>query len=1307
MLAALAAFWHNVGMAGGLIHARGPVCAALVLLSAGLLPCFCEEDGLPSGADVVVAPLMETRWHQRRPFNDFMPVDWPDMPAYGNAVRNESKRGRMPCGCVADAMGQILRYYEWPVRLDETVSFEHNWKNERTPGSTVTGKVLQQFDGHVPFEFGTMTNAWIAAFKDPRGVVPEINRYSVARLTFAAGVLLEMDYGTNDSSSNPYTMISKLGTWYETPEYKNCRGSFAGGRAEILAALKAGMPVAASLPGHEIVIHGYATAGGNEYVFVANDGYGSDEWELADKLEINEAIVGFVPKKTVQLDPLRKVEDPTVEIRWALPRVWADAVEGFTARAVASGEAVRMVSVGKDARSCAFAGLTAGKKYSFSVTPDVAGAVASPPVEATIAGADSPAPPWPEIQDVWSTTTNGFGETWYHENAMGRGVVYVRCSKTVRSLEAVSGNLTALPQEKVGVRSFGGGLYAVELDGSNVEAMPSSAGTSDMNRLRVIVTLAASDENGTAVYRNLMVRFSDETTEEDAQTFEDGEIDDIRVDALVKSHWDQLYAGGNILFGEKCYNYYTPDEKHCGCVATALAQVMRYHEWPKEPVEPQTYACGVYLGKNAAGANDMGLVKTNLTMIGGTYDWSKMPFDTKRTDNDPEEMEMIGRLCYDVGVAMSSSYQNGMTAAAGYSAIHTFPKIFRYASAEAVYWTLSDNMTEYSLVELQKMVVPSLDAGLPCVLTIYGDVGGHSVVCDGYGFDKGAFMLHVNGGYSGIGDGWHSPTNFKNICGRDYTSLNGVTFNISPTNTGSIASGRVLDIGGRPIAGAKVTVRRDGAVRKTMATNAKGIYFFWGEPGTYDVTAENGVASASIRATLGKNVSVDVRQDGSYTFPLASVAIGNSPWNDLTLDAGAETVAKPVASAADRTRFRGSLAVTLTCATAGATIRYTTDGTAPTAQSPVYAEPILLTESATVCAVAFKAGMLASAIAEYTYLETTLGDALECPDLPWRAGGDGAWTVESSGSYDGADSLRSPQYPVGQPKDSRAYVEATVKGPATLSFWYKYDPFYYAPFQVVMDATTNLFKISKSYVYSPQWTFEKVEIPAGVHTVRFEYWYEWLYKQYEGFDGVWLDQVTYTYAGEEEDGGSEPTIADGEFVGTLAKNDAGEYVVTLADGVFGVSLENVGTNTIVVPPRTQFVVGVPVGQIRVRSGDYDVSDAFGLYGDAADGCFLSLEEGRSVTLGGETIPVVPILAAITGDGLVPKKPFVVTETAVAFGVKAIPGLTYTLLRSDDLSTVRSGTAVDTQLAEGLRVRLQDEKGTDNRVFYVIRVNVDN
>lgn len=698
-------------MVGGLIHARGPVCAALVLLSAGLLPCFCEEDGLPSGADVVVAQLMETHWHQRRPFNDFMPVDWPDMPKSGNAVRNETKRGRMPCGCVADAMGQILRHYEWPVRLDETVSFEHNWKNERTLGSTVTGKVLQQFDGHVPFEFSTMTNAWIAAFKDPRGMVPEINRYSVARLMFAAGVLLEMDYGTNDSSSNPYTMISKLGTWYETPEYKNCRGSFAGGRAEILAALKAGMPVAASLPGHEIVIHGYATAGGDEYVFVANDGYGSDGWERADELAINEAIVGFVPKKTVQLDPLRKVEDPTVEIRWALPRVWADAVGGFTARAVASGEAVRMVSVGKDARSCVFTGLTAGKKYSFSVTPDVAGAVASPPVEATIAGEDFPAPPWPEIQDVWSTTTNGFGETWYHENAMGRGVVYVRCSKTVRSLEAVSGNLTALPQEKVGVRSFGGGLYAVELDGSNVAAMPSSAGTSSMNRLRVIVTLAASDENGTTVYRNLMVRFSDETPKEEVQTFEDG--------------------------------------------------------------------------------------------------------------------------------------------------------------------------------------------------------------------------------------------------------------------------------------------------------------------------------------------------------------------------------------------------------------------------------------------------------------------------------------------------------------------------------------------------------------------------------------------------------------------GSEPTIADGEFVGTLAKNDAGEYVVTLADGVFGVSLENVGTNTIVVPPRTQFVVGVPVGQIRVRSGDYDVSDAFGLYGDAANGCFLSLEEGRSVTLCGETIPVVPMLAAITGDGLLPKKPFVVTETAVAFGVKAIPGLTYTLLRSDDLSTVRSGTAVDTQLAEGMRVRLQDKKGANNRVFYVIRVNADN
>ena len=57
-------------------------------------------------------------------------------------------------------------------------------------------------------------------------------------------------------------------------------------------------------------------------------------------------------------------------------------------------------------------------------------------------------------------------------------------------------------------------------------------------------------------------------------------LDDVRVEPLVKSRWGQENNSMYINYGEPCFNYYTPNNYPCGCVATAMAQVMRYHRHP-------------------------------------------------------------------------------------------------------------------------------------------------------------------------------------------------------------------------------------------------------------------------------------------------------------------------------------------------------------------------------------------------------------------------------------------------------------------------------------------------------------------------------------------------------------------------------------------------------------------------------------------------------------------------------------------------------------------------------------------------------
>lgn len=82
---------------------------------------------------------------------------------------------------------------------------------------------------------------------------------------------------------------------------------------------------------------------------------------------------------------------------------------------------------------------------------------------------------------------------------------------------------------------------------------------------------------------------------------------------------------------------------------------------------------------------------------------------------------------------------------------------------------------------------------------------------------------------------------------------------------------------------------------------------------------------------------------------------------------GVEVLKVPTISA-DSETFTESVSVSLTAAQ-GATIYYTTDGNAPTTSSSVYSEPLTLTQSTTVKAIA-KRGLLSTGVASKTFTKT-------------------------------------------------------------------------------------------------------------------------------------------------------------------------------------------------------------------------------------------------------------------------------------------------------------------------------------------------
>src|SRR6266567_4377118 len=90
-----------------------------------------------------------------------------------------------------------------------------------------------------------------------------------------------------------------------------------------------------------------------------------------------------------------------------------------------------------------------------------------------------------------------------------------------------------------------------------------------------------------------------------------------------------------------------------------------------------------------------------------------------------------------------------------------------------------------------------------------------------------------------------------------------------------------------------------------------------------------------------------------------SVLLGNA-------GTGSTVVATPTFSPGGGT-YTGSVTVTISDATSGATIHYTTDGSTPTTSSPVYSGALTFTQTTTLKAMAAASGMTDSGVASATY----------------------------------------------------------------------------------------------------------------------------------------------------------------------------------------------------------------------------------------------------------------------------------------------------------------------------------------------------
>ncbi len=334
-------------------------------------------------------------------------------------------------------------------------------------------------------------------------------------------------------------------------------------------------------------------------------------------------------------------------------------------------------------------------------------------------------------------------------------------------------------------------------------------------------------------------------------------VSDLRVAPLLQSTWSQQTAADAGVAA--CYNYYTPPyaagstaNYPAGCVATAMAQLMRYYQFPITGVGsagfPITYD-SIPLTYYLRGGNG----------AGEPYVWSNMPL-VPPANPSSAQCQAIGALVADAGATVNTDYASGGSAAPLLAAKGALMGTFKFANAVQG-WNSSGNIG----AGLPGMINPNLDARCPVLLGVEGAAGGHGVVADGYGYSLSTLYHHLNLGWSGAANAWYAlPLVDTGI--YTFTVVDECVYNAYTNGTGEIISGRVLDQRARPVASATVTATRSGGGTYTATTDTNGIYALARIPSSssYSITVSKANYS-SASGNFPTGVSADLAaSSGNY-----------------------------------------------------------------------------------------------------------------------------------------------------------------------------------------------------------------------------------------------------------------------------------------------------------------------------------------------------------------------------------------------------------------------------------------------------------
>lgn len=190
-------------------------------------------------------------------------------------------------------------------------------------------------------------------------------------------------------------------------------------------------------------------------------------------------------------------------------------------------------------------------------------------------------------------------------------------------------------------------------------------------------------------------------------------------------------------YNNMCPLYDGTNRSVTGCVATAMAQVMMYYQYPKKlksTIESYTTkAYGIQIPEISSGA---------------TYDWDNMLPDYSKSDYNSAQAAAVAKLMYHCGAAVKMDYGPSSGANVTPAILATY---FGYDA------DLMQDLTRtvFTLQQWMTLIDNELKAKRPILYSGQSSNGGHEFVCDG---SDGNGLYHINWGWGGYQDGYFDLT---------------------------------------------------------------------------------------------------------------------------------------------------------------------------------------------------------------------------------------------------------------------------------------------------------------------------------------------------------------------------------------------------------------------------------------------------------------------------------------------------------------------------------------------------------------------